>query len=193
MKIRQTIRHFAAKQALTAPVVGEIARQKLVDLHTRVFLGRADPERANERKDHLEAFFDCTMDTYIAALDAGFSEAAARELTHVQANLDFHAHGWTEMMEFPTDEVGVHYERYADFFARHGITIDDALGEFRSREIPDAPATPEKLERADHPNAEAGFADDVYVEDASGDVTVGGGEEPDDVDMTQSPGLSEER
>lgn len=86
MKIRQTIRHFAAKKTLTLPVVGDVATEKLVDLHTRIFLERADADRREERREHLDAFFDATTDTYVAALDDGYPEAEAREITHTQAN-----------------------------------------------------------------------------------------------------------
>ncbi len=190
MKLRQNIRHFAAKQALTAPVIGEIANDKLVDLHTKIFVEKADEEYRDERRDHLDAFFDCTMDTYVAALEAGYPEAEAREITHIQANFDFYNHGWTEMMEFPADELEDHYERYGKFFEAHGITIDDPLGEFRTQEIPDAPSTPQKLDDPEHPHAEGGFADDVYVEGPDGELRVGGQEEPEDVDPTEAPGIA---
>ena len=191
MKIRQNVRHWASKRALTMPVVGEKVSDWLVDLHTRVFLDRAAEGRAEERREHLEAFFEVTIAIYVAALEAGYPEAEAREITHVLANFDFYNHGWTEMMEFPTDEVEAHYDRYADFFEAHGITIDAPMGEFRSPEgIPAAPSTPEKLDDPEHPHAEGGFADDVYVETADGEVVVGGGEEPDDVDPTDAPGAS---
>ncbi|MFB6161291.1 MAG: DUF6149 family protein, partial [Haloferacaceae archaeon] len=90
MKIRQNVRHWASKQALTTPVIGAKVESWLVDLHTRVFLDRADPDRRDEREPHLDAFFDCTMDAYVAALEAGYPEAEAREITHVQANFDFY-------------------------------------------------------------------------------------------------------
>ena len=189
MKIRQNIRHFAAKKALTMPVVGDIATEKLVDLHVRVFGEKADADRREEREAHMEAFFDCTFDTYVAALEEGFSEAEAREITHIQANFDFYNHGWTEMMEFPADELEDHYERYEEFFRRYGIDIANPLGDFRTREIPDAPSTPEKLDDPEHPHAVGGFADDVYVEDESGELHVGGREEPEDVDVDAAPGL----
>ena len=189
MKIRQNIRHFAAKKALTMPVVGDIATEKLVDLHVRVFGEKADADRREEREAHMEAFFDCTFDTYVAALEEGFSEAEAREITHVQANFDFYNHGWTEMMEFPADELEDHYERYEEFFRRYGIDIAHPLGDFRTREIPDAPSTPEKLDDPEHPHAEGGFADDVYVEGEDGEVRVGGQEEPGDVDVSAAPGM----
>ncbi|MDS0299693.1 DUF6149 family protein [Halogeometricum sp. S1BR25-6] len=189
MKLRQNIRHFAAKKALTMPVVGDIATEKLVDLHVRVFGEKADPAHREEREPHLEAFFDCTFDTYVAALEEGYTEAEAREITHVQANFDFYNHGWTEMMEFPADELEAHYERYEKFFRRYGIDIANPLGDFRTREVPEAPSTPERLEDPEHPHAEGGFADDVYVEDEDGEVRVGGQEEPRDVDVNAAPGM----
>jgi hypothetical protein len=193
MKIKQTVRHFAAKQALTMPVVGNMAADKLVDLHTRVFLGKADEDHAEERRDHLDAFFDATIDTYVRALEEGYTEAKAREITHIQANFDFYNHGWTEMMEFPSDELEEHYERYAKFFEAHDISIDDPLGEFAPPGgVPDAPSTPEKLDDPEHPHAEGGFADDVYVEDEDGNLQVGGQEEPEDVDVSAAPGVDEE-
>ncbi|ELZ78093.1 hypothetical protein KU306_01530 [Haloferax larsenii] len=191
MKIRQNIRHFATKKALTMPVIGDIATEKMVDLHVRVFGERADPDHREEREPHMAAFFECTFDTYLAALDEGFPEAEAREITHIQANFDFYNHGWTEMMEFPADELEAHYERYQQFFERYDIDIANPLGEFRTIDIPDAPATLENLENPEHPHAEGGFADDVYVEDASGEVAAGGTEEPEDVDVSVAPGMQE--
>src|SRR6056297_3596241 len=114
MKLRQNVRHFAAKQALTMPVVGEVVREKLVDLHVDVFGAKAAEGRRAEREPRMDAFFDYTFDTYVDALDEGFSEAKAREITHIQANFEFYNHGWTEMMEFPADELQDHYDRYAD-------------------------------------------------------------------------------
>ncbi|MFC6824264.1 DUF6149 family protein [Halopelagius fulvigenes] len=189
MKIRQNVRHFAAKKALTMPVVGDIATEKLVNMHVRIFGEKADPEHREEREPRMEAFFDCTFDTYVRALEEGYTEAEAREITHIQSNFDFYNHGWTEMMEFPADELEDHYERYRDFFERYDIDIADPLGDFRTREIPDAPSTPERLENPEHPHAEGGFADDVYVEDESGEVHVGGREEPEDVDVSAAPGV----
>jgi hypothetical protein len=190
MKISQNVRHFASRKALTLPVIGSIVNDKLVGLHTRVFMEKADEGASEQRRDHLDDFFDATMDTYLAALQAGFTEAKAREITHIQANFDFYNHGWVEMMEFPADELEDHYERYVDFFERHGITIDDPLGEFRpTAGIAGAPSTPEKLDQPEHPHAEGGFADDVYV-DTGDDVVVGGVENPEDVDPTEAPGVS---
>jgi hypothetical protein len=190
MKIRQNLRHWAAKKALTMPVVGQKTHHWLVDLHTRVFLDRAAEGHAEERRTHLDDFFDATIDTYVAALDSSYPEAEAREITHIQANFDFYNHGWTEMMEFPADELAEHYERYREFFERWDITIDDPLGAFRPEgSISDAPSTPEKLDDPEHPHAEGGFADDVYVETADGDIVIGGQDEPDDVDVEDAPGV----
>ena len=194
MKIRQNIRHWAAKKALTTPVVGDVANDKLVDLHTSIFLNKADESRREERREHLDDFFDATMDTYVAALEAGFPEAKAREITHIQANFDFFNHGWTEMMEIPADELEEHYRRYEGFFTDHGITIDDPLGAFLPAEgVADAPETPERLAEPEYENALAGFADDVYVETDDGETVVGGdGTEPEEVDPAAAPGLDED-
>ena len=193
MKLRQNIRHWAAKQALTTPVLGDVAREKLVDLHTRIFLEKADEDRRTERRDHLDDFFEATMDSYVAALEAGHTEAEAREITHVQANFEFFNHGWTEMMEIPGDELEAHYRRYEQFFVRHGITIDDPLGDFHPADgIAGAPDTPENLAEPEYENAIAGFADDVYVETDEGETLVGGTEEPDAVDPSEAPGLDED-
>jgi len=189
MKLRQNVRHFASKKALEVPGLRDVVNDKLVDLHTSVFLDKAPEARREERRDHLDGFFDATMDMYLAALRAGYPEAEAREMTHVVANFDFYNHGWAEMMEFPGGELGDHYDRYADFFDEHGVSVDDPLGEFRPADgVPDAPATPGKLEDAEFENAAAGFADDVYVETDDGDVRRGGaGDEPEDVDPEDSP------
>ncbi|MGM0605810.1 MAG: DUF6149 family protein [Halobacteriota archaeon] len=191
MKLRQNPRHWAAKKALTTPGVSSIANYSLVKLHTKIFLGKAPQSRQGERKAHLDAFFDATMDAYVAALQAGYSEAQAREITHLQANFDFFNHGWTEMMEIPADEFEDHYRRYDEFFAEHGITIDDPLGEFRPADgIASAPETPEKLDDPEYENAVAGFSDDVYAQVPDGELVPGGTAEPDDVDPTAAPGVS---
>jgi hypothetical protein len=171
------------------PIIGDIATEKLVDLHVSIFAKKADPEYREEREPHLETFFDCTFETYVRALEEGFTEAEAREITHIQANFDFYNHGWTEMMEFPTDELESHYERYESFFTRYNIDIANPLGDFRTQEITAASATPERLDNPEHPHAEGGFADDVYVETESGELTVGGQTEPDNIDVEDAPGL----
>ena len=193
MKIRQNPRHWAAKKALTTPGISNVAVYGMVKLHTRVFLDKADESRREERRAHLDDFFEATMDAYVAALDAGFSEAEAREITHAQANFDFFNHGWAEMMEIPADELEEHYRRYEEFFERYGVTIDDPLGEFRPPEgIADAPATPERMADGEFENAVAGFSDDVYVEDEAGEVSVGGGSDPADVDVEDGVGVTDE-
>ncbi len=193
MKLRQNVRHWAAKKALTTPVIGEKARAKLVDLHTRIFLDKTDESNRDEREAHLDDFFAATMDTYVAALEAGFTEAEAREVTHIQANFDFFNHGWAEMMEFPGDELEEHYRRYESFFAAHNITIDDPLGDFRPvGGIADAPATPGAMEEGAFENAVAGFADDVYLDDGEQIQKGGDTEEPEDVSLEQSPGVADE-
>ncbi|MFB6188898.1 MAG: DUF6149 family protein [Halapricum sp.] len=193
MKIRQNVRHWATKQALTMPVVGQYTSDKLVDIHTSVFLDRAEDGREDERREYLDGFFDATMDTYVTALEEGYPEAEAREITHIQANFAFYNHGWTEMMEFPADELDAHYDRYDEFFERHGIEIDYPLGEFHPESgLPPAPSTPEKLDEPEHPYAEGGFADDVYVETDDGQVVAGGQEEPEDVDVGTAIGVDEE-
>lgn len=169
MKIRQTLQHFAAKASLRMPVVGDKVRQKLVDLHTRVFLERAPEDRREERRARLDAFFDATIDIYLAGLEAGFSEARAREMTHILANMEFHRLGWTEMMEFPPSELAENVARYGAFFEEHGITRERPLGVFEPSEgLPKAPATPEKRREGQAPFAEEGYADATYVEDEEG-------------------------
>lgn len=190
MKINQNVRHFASRKALELPVVRSLTKQALVRLHTRIFLGKADPEHREDRREHLDDFFDATIDTYLVALQEGYSEAEAREITHIQGNFDFYNHGWVEMMEFPADELEKHFERYEAFFDRYGISIDEPLGEFRPpRGVAHAPSTPEKLENPEHPHAEGGFADDVYVDTGDG-IVVGGQESPESVDLTDAPGVT---
>lgn len=188
MKIRQNVRHFAARKALETPVVRDVTRDKLVDLHTRVFLERAPQEQREERRCRLEAFFEGTIDAYLAALQEGYSEAEAREITHVMGNLEFYRLGWTEMMEFPANEVDDHIERHSDFLASHDVSLEDPLGEFGSDSLPEAPATPEKLSDPDHPYAEGGFSDDVYVEDREG-VRRGGKPMHSDVEVRDAAGV----
>lgn len=195
MRIRQNARHWATKQALTLPGVRSLAHAGLVRLHTRIFLGKADTAHREERREHLDALFDGTIDAYTAALKAGYTEAEAREITHIQGNFDFYNHGWVEMMEIPVSEIDEHFKRYASFFEAHGITVEEPLGEFRPTRFPDAPATPERLAALDgdldQPNAVGGYADDVYVEDETGTVTAGGTDEPDSVELGDAVGVSD--
>lgn len=170
-----------------------MAKRGLVKLHTRIFLGRADTEHRDERRDHLEAFFNATVDAYLVALQANYTEAEAREITHIQANLDFHAHGWAEMMEIPVDELEAHLERYAEFFEKHEITRRNPLGSFAPDDgIPNAPSTPERLEDPDQPYAEGGYADDAYIEIA--EETVKGDRtdiDSDDVNLDDAIGIED--
>lgn len=195
MKIKQNVRHWAAKKALTTPGLDSLVHAGLVRLHTNIFVGKADESHREERREHLDGFFDGTIDAYTAALEEGYSEAEAREITHIQGNFDFYNHGWVEMMEIPTDELDEHYDRYESFFERHGITIDEPLGEFEPEDLPDAPATIDRLDDSEadpaQPNAVGGYADDVYVEDADGEITTGGADEPDDVDVSDAVGMSD--
>lgn len=48
MKIKQNVRHWAAKRSLTTPVVGDVVKGKLVDMHTGIFLDRADEAHREE-------------------------------------------------------------------------------------------------------------------------------------------------
>ncbi|MGQ3411215.1 DUF6149 family protein [Natrinema sp. LN54] len=192
MKLRQNAKHFAYRKALETPGIRSVANSGLVRLHTKIFTGKADPAHAEERKAHLDGLFDATMDAYLRALQEGYSEAEAREITHIQANFDFYNHGWTEMMEFPADELEAHYDRYREFFERWDVTIDEPLGQFAPPEgLPEAPSTPERLEDPEHPHAEGGFADDVYVETDDGELVVGGQDEPDDVDVSEAVGAED--
>jgi hypothetical protein len=192
MKIRQNLRHWAAKKALTTPVIGPRVNDRLVDMHTDIFLGKTDESNHDARRAHLDDFFDATMDTYVAALQGGYPEAEAREITHIQANFDFFTHGWTEMMEIPADELEDHYRRYEEFFAEYDITIDDPLGEFApATGVTAAPTTLENLEGAEYENAIEGFADDVYVETPEGLLKGRGTDEP-DVSPTEAPGADAE-
>ncbi|QCS41438.1 DUF6149 family protein [Natrinema versiforme] len=192
MKLRQNAKHFAYRKALETPGIRSVANSGLVRLHTKIFTGKADPAHAEERKAHLDGLFDATMDAYLRALQAGYSEAEAREITHIQANFDFYNHGWTEMMEFPADELEAHYDRYREFFERWDVTIDEPLGQFAPPEgLPEAPSTPERLEDPEHPHAEGGFADDVYIETDDGELVVGGQDEPDDVDVSEAVGVED--
>lgn len=193
MKLQQNVRHFASRKALETPGLRRMAKRGLVKLHTRIFQGRADIDHREERRDHLEAFFNATMDTYLAALQAHYTEAEAREITHIQANLDFHAHGWTEMMEIPVDELDAHLDRYAEFFEAHDITYRNPLGSFAPDDgIPTAPTTPERLEDPDQPFAEGGYADDAYVETPN-DIVKGDRNDidSDDVDLDEAVGVEE--
>lgn len=166
------MRHLAARAALEMPIVRDKVHSKLVELHTRVFLDRAPEEAREDRREHLDAFFDRSLQIYLEALRAGYTEAGAREITHILANLHFWNMGWVEMMEFPVDEIEANHARYRGFFEIHGITPGRPLGDWTPRDgLPPAMATPEKLEEPAPGPAEGGYADDLYVEDEDGRIT----------------------
>ncbi|WP_299233932.1 DUF6149 family protein [Natronomonas sp.] len=193
MKIVQNPRHWASKKALTTPGVRSVATYALVKMHTRIFLRKTAESNREPRRDHLDSLFEATMDSYLAALEGGYTEAEAREITHIQANFDFFTRGWTEMMEIPGDELEAHYRRYEAFFVEHDITIDDPLGSFAPPGgLASAPATPEQLDAPEYENAIEGFADDVYVETPDGRTVAGGDtDEPDSVDPADAPGVDD--
>ncbi|PSP57322.1 hypothetical protein BRC72_09865 [Halobacteriales archaeon QH_7_66_36] len=193
MKISQGRHHWIAKRALTTPGIRRVAEKRLVSLHVDVFTDRSAVHRADERRAHLRALFERLVDAYRTALETEHSEASARELVHLMANMDFHEHGWTELMEIPGDELDTHYERRRSFFERHGVTRADPLGAFRDEPLPEAPPTPERLAAPAYPNAEPGYADAVYVETPDGEVRVGADQpEPDDVSLAEIPKLAPE-
>lgn len=162
-----------AKRVLTESGFGGAPRRRLVSIHVDVFTDLSAPGRAGERRDHFEALFDALVDGYRAGLMEGKPEAGARECVHIMANLDFWAHGWMELMEFPAAELGPHLDRRRDFFDAHGVTRETPLGEFRPVPFPDAPATPARRDDPTYPNAEAGYADDVYVRDGQDEIHAG--------------------
>lgn len=163
------MRHMAARAALETPFVRDKVHEKLVELHTRVFLERAPEDQQEARREHLDAFFDRTLHIYLEALREGYTEAGAREITHILANLHFCNMGWVEMMEFPVEETEENHERYREFFDIHGITQRRPLGDWTPDDgLPSAPATPETLDDPDQAHAEGGYADDLYVEDGTG-------------------------
>ena len=186
MKIRQTTRHFAARKPLELPGVRDVAATGLVRLHTRIFLAKADPEHREDRRDQLTDLFASTIDAYLAALRTGFTEAEAREITHMQANIDFAIHRWSEMMEIPIDELDEHVVRYQQFFDAHGISLSDSLGAFRPPNgIAKAPATPGRLEDPAYQFAQAGYADDVYVESDESGIAL------EEAVITEAPGVAD--
>ena len=163
MRIYQTWRNYIAQVTLErgVPFLSARVRSWLVQMHTDFFATHSETDVV-ERRPLFEALFDATIDVYLDALDEGFPEAQAREITHIQAAWVFSNHGWGELLEFPPEESKAYYERYADFFDRHGCSPEDPLGEFASDGLPDAPRTPERL-NGDYPFAEAGLDDGVYV------------------------------
>ena len=130
-----------------------------------------------------------SIDETVARLSTAIDDAAARAQ---QTQAEFET-VQSRVGELDAGEVGLdeHHDRFGDFFDRFGITIEDPLGAFApAKGIPDAPATPEKLENTDQPNAEGGYADETYVDGPDGEVIVGGADDPDEVDVSDAPGVT---
>ena len=164
MRLYQTWRNYAAQVLLERhiPVVTPRVRSWLVDLHADFFTEHSQQDAA-ARRPLFEALFDSVIDAYLEALQEGYPESQAREITHIQGSWTFVQHGWGELLEFPPEEATAYYERYEDFFDRHGCSPEEPLGEFApAGGLPDAPATPDRL-NGDYPFAEPGLADGVYV------------------------------
>ena len=164
MRLYQTWKNYVAQVVLEREisVVSTLLRDRLVALHTDFFTTHSEQD-GEQRRDRLNALFDRTLDMYTAALEEGYPEAEAREITHIVAAWEFMNQGWGELLEIPPAETDDYYERYAPFFETHAITPAEPLGEFAPPDgLPDAPATPDRM-NGDYPFAEAGLADDVYV------------------------------
>jgi hypothetical protein len=163
VRLYQTWKNYVAHVGLGVPGVRQLVRKRIVDYHTAFFVEQSARD-GEAREPHLRALFDASVDVYERALAEGYPEAQAREITHIQATLDFHEHGWAELMEFPPGEIQTHFDRYRRFFERHDCTIEDPLGEFAPEYgLPYAPETPDALDDSEFPFAESGLADDVYV------------------------------
>jgi len=192
MRLYQTWRNYATQLLLEReiPLVSARVRSWLVDLHTDFFTEHSEQD-AEARRPLLEALFDTTVDVYLQALREGYPEAQAREITHIQGTWTFIDHGWGELLEFPPDESTAYYERYADFFDRHGCSPEDPLGEFAPEGLPDAPETPARLD-GDYPLAEPGLDDGVYVvrEETEVRLQCGGEEEGPTVDVESELGAA---
>lgn len=164
MRIYQTWRDYLAQVVLVRepPVIDRLFRRWLVGLHTDFFVGASERD-GSAREPHLRALFEGSLNAYVRATKEGYPEAQAREITHVLATWDFVDHGWGELIEYPPEEASEYYERYRDFYERHGCSPGNPLGEFEPPGgLPDAPETPDRL-NGDYPLAEPGLADDVYI------------------------------
>ncbi|GAB6879069.1 DUF6149 family protein [Halorubrum gandharaense] len=176
MRLHQSWRNYVSQLLLQRdlPVVTDLTRRWLVGLHVDFFVEHAETD-GEKRRDHLNALFDATMDVYLRALEEGFPEAQAREITHIQGTWAFQNQGWGELVEFPPDEREAYHERYADFFDRYGCSPDDPLGEFApAGGLPDAPATPERM-HGDYPFAAPDLTDGVYIVAENTEARCGGG------------------
>ena len=155
MRLYQTWRNYAAQVLLERdiPLVSARVRSWLVGLHADFFAENSEQD-AEARRPLFRKLFDSAIDTYLAALREGYPEAQAREITHIQGTWTFVDHGWGELLEFPPEEATVYYERYEEFFDRHGCSPEAPLGEFApAGGLPDAPETPERR-NGDYPFAE---------------------------------------
>lgn len=187
MRIYQTWRNYAAQVLLERdiPLVSAQVRSWLVDLHADFFTEHSEQD-GDARRPLFESLFDATVDVYLQALREGYPEAQAREITHIQGAWTFIDHGWGELLEFPPEESTAYYERYADFFERHGCSPEDPLGEFApAGGLPHAPETPDRLD-GDYPFAEPGLDDGVYVVSEETEVRLQCGGEGEDVPTTQA-------
>ncbi|KAB7512579.1 hypothetical protein DM867_12625 [Halosegnis rubeus] len=90
----------------------------------QVALEREIPVVSALRHNRLDALFDRTIDTYTAALEAGYPAADARESTHIVAACAFMNQGWG-LLEIPpveTDEIRLRCEETT---SRLGATATD--------------------------------------------------------------------
>ncbi|MFD1566217.1 DUF6149 family protein [Halolamina litorea] len=171
MRLYQTWRNYAAQVVLERdiPVVSDRMRSWLVGMHADFFTEHSARDAA-ARRPLFAALFEGAIDAYLEALDEGFPESQAREITHIQGTWTFINHGWGELLEFPPEEATAYYERYHAFFDRHDCSPEDPLGSFApAGGLPDAPETPGRL-NGDYPFAEPGLDDGVYVVAEKSDV-----------------------
>lgn len=172
MRLYQSWKNYVAQLALDVPVASTWMRSWLVDLHTNFFV-EASAQDGADRRAFFDELFDASIDAYQHALDEGYPEAEAREITHIMGTFAFCEKGWGELVEFPPEERDAYRERYAGFFDRYGVTLDDPFGDFTPPGgFPDAPATPDRLD-GDYPLAEPGLTDDIYVPAPDLDVRTG--------------------
>ncbi|QKY21191.1 hypothetical protein B4589_012700 [Halolamina sp. CBA1230] len=185
MRLHQSWRNYAAQVLLELdiPLVTDWVRSWLVDLHTDFFVEHSERD-AEARRPLFEALFDATIDVYREALREGYPEAQAREITHIQGSWTFIQQGWGELVEFPPEEADAYYERYEDFFDRHGCSPENPLGEFAPPSgLPDTPETPGRL-NGDYPFAVPNLTDGVYVVDEKTEVRLACGVDAEDIDFS---------
>ncbi|MEE6209103.1 DUF6149 family protein [Salarchaeum sp. III] len=176
MRLYQTPKNYVAQVVLERdiPLLTRAMRSWLVSLHADFFADASETD-GEARRAHLDALFDATIDAYLRALDEGYPEAEAREITHVMAAWDFQNQGWGELLEFPPDERQAYYEKYREFFDAHDANPENPLGEFAPPTgLPYAPPTPDRLD-GEYPFAEPGLVDDIYVHAPDDEVHLGCG------------------